>query len=327
MIRAHMGKFVITSVALVLVLSAPCASVTQAQTKPDHFWLAGRYDGNRVIIYFDAVRFGNTLPPNTPQLVEPVTGGFFLPVSLSASYLADFLKKPNAHRFALGEDYDVLIDGGAIRVKLTTLVGTEGDEGVGNDSYIGALATVIGECSLPFGTSGYYVVRPHQEPVCGSKAQPGHPIHFPTKFAKLIDEPVRFDVQTQIASLLTKRMMSVFYLADGHSPAFKVQPFRLSNGNLRYYATACWKSGDKSQRDFCLGAWLAPSPTLHILATEEEQQVSLPTILNVVDFGDGRTGIILANGGEDWGATDLVEYSDGLNAAHMRKLQSIAAGE
>jgi hypothetical protein len=185
MTRSLTGKFAILNVAsLALVLAGTSASA-QCQTKPDRVWLAGRYDGNRVIIYFDAVRFDDTLPPNAARIVDPVAGRFFQPVRLSASYLANFLKESD--RFALGEEYDVLIDGGAIRVKLTTLVGTEGDEGVGNDSYIGALATVIGKCSL-FGTRDYYVVRPHQEPVCGSPRPRGQPPKIRKQFATLVDD-------------------------------------------------------------------------------------------------------------------------------------------
>jgi rRNA maturation protein Nop10 len=313
------------------VLIAQCNSVS-GQTHPERFRLAGRYDGNRVIIYFDAVKFNKTVPPNAPRMVNPVAVGFFQPVELPASYIANFLKEPDAYRFALGEEYDVLTSSTAISVKLTTLVGTEGDEEVGNDSYIGALATVTGECPLPE-SNDYYAVRRHQEPVCGSKAQPGHPIRFSRKFATLVNEPVRFDVQTQIVSLLTQRMMSTAsdlqrHAAEGHSPAFAVQPFRVADGSLRYYATAQWKSGARPARsDFSLGAWIASGPTLRILAVEANQNVNLPRILNVANLGGGETGIILANGGEDSISTDLVEYRDGLDVAHMRTLQSIAAGE
>ncbi|MGH9736811.1 MAG: hypothetical protein ACRD8A_19750 [Candidatus Acidiferrales bacterium] len=303
-----------------------------AQTEREPFWIAGRYDGNRVIIYFDAVKFNNTVPANAPRIVDPVASGFFLPVELPTNYIANFLREPNAYRFDLGEEYDVLAGGDAISVKLTTLVGTEGDEGVGNDSYIGALATVVGECSL-FGTNEYYVVRRHRDPVCGSPRQAWPGGVFPTRFAELMHDPVRFDVQTQIVALLTQRMTSIAsepqrHAAEGHSPAFSVQPFRVADGSLRYYAIARWKSGaNPAPSDFSLGAWLVPAPTLRLLAVEANQNVDLPHILNVADLGGGRTGIILGNGGEDSASTDLVEYQDGLDVAHMRNLQSIAAGE
>jgi len=303
-----------------------------AQTPHDPFWIGGRYDGNRVIIYFDAVRFNNTVPANAPRIVDPVVSGFFLPVELPTDYIATFFREPNAYRFALGEEYDVLSGGDAISVKLTTLVGTEGDEGVGNDSYIGALATVVGECSL-FSTNGYYVVRPHRDPVCGSPRQAWPGGVFPTRFAEPMHDPVRFDVQTQIVALLTQRMISIAseqqrHAVEGLSPVFSVQAFRVADGSLRYYATAKWKSGAKPEPSgFSLGAWLTPTPALRILAVEANQNLDLPYLLNVADLGGGKTGMILGNGGEDSTSTDLVEYQDGVDAAHMRRLQSIAAGE
>ena len=156
---------------------------------------------------------------------------------------------------------------------------------------------------------------------------------FPTRFACLVHHPVRFDVQTQIVSLLTRRMMLIASdrqrrAAKGHSPAFAVQPFRVADGSLRYYAIARWKSRIKPMpSDFSLAAWLAPLRTLRVLAVEANQNMDLPQILNVVDLGGGRTGIILREGGEDSTSTDLVEYKDGADVAHMRTMQSIAAGE
>lgn len=303
-----------------------------AQTPREPFWIAGRYDGNRVIVYFDAVKFNNTVPADTLRITDPVASGFFMPVELPANYIATLLGEPNAYRFALGEEYDVLSGSDAISVTLTTLVGTEGDEGVGNDSYIGAIATVVGKCSL-FGTNGYYVVRRHRDPVCGSPRQAWPGGVFPTRFAELMHDPVRFDVQTQIVALLSQRMISIAseqqrHAAEGLSPVFSVQTFRVADGSLRYYATAKWRSGTKpGPSGFSLGAWLTPTPTLRVLAVEANQNVDLPYILNVADLGGRKTGMILSNGGEDSTSTDLVEYQDGVDAAHMPRLQSIAAGE
>jgi len=330
--KSFVGNLLILNVAgLILVLVLVCSPAAQSQTKPDRVWLAGRYDGNRVIIYFEAVKFGRKVPAGAPRIVDPVAFGFFLPVELSANYIASFLKGPDAHQFAIGDDYDVLSGGDAIRVKLTTLVGTEGDEEVGNDSYVGALATVVGKCPLLF-SGEYYVVRRHQEPVCGSPSSPGQPNQFPTRFAKLVDEPVRFDIQTQMVSLLTQKMMSIASdsqrrSTEGHSPAFNVQPFRVADGSLRYYATAQWKSGKESRPDFSIAAWLTPAPVLRTLAFKANQNENMPKVLNVVGLGGGRTGIIFANVGEDSYSTDLIEYHDGLDVKQMPVLQSIAAGE
>ena len=31
------------------------------EESPERFWLAGRYDGNRVVVYFDTVQFGGAM--------------------------------------------------------------------------------------------------------------------------------------------------------------------------------------------------------------------------------------------------------------------------
>ena len=54
---------------------------------------------------------------------------------------------------------------------------------------------------------------------------------------------------------------------------------------------------------------------------------ALPTLLNVVDLGGGKTGMIIGSNGEDGSSTDLLEYRDGVDLRHMRMLQSIGAGE
>lgn len=303
-----------------------------AQAESEHFWLAGRYDGNRVIIYFDAVKLNNTVPTNARRITDPVAPGFLMPVELPASYISRFQNHPDAAHFAIGEHYDVLTDGRAIEVTLTSLVGTEGDEQVGNDSYIGALAIITSKC--PIMDEMYFAVRPHRGPTCDSPRQAWPGGKFPTRFAEMLHEPVQFDVQTRIVSLLTQRMTSIAsaeqqHAAQSHSPEFTVQCFRLADGSLRYYATAQWKlSAQSTPSDLLVGAWLSPTPDLHILAIEKPNfDVSLPTILNVADLGGGKTGIILSTSAEDSNATVLVEYRDGLDLAHMPLLQSISAGE
>ena len=107
-----------------------------AQTPPERYWLAGRYDGNRVIVYFEGVKFKGTMPSSPHRLASPTAEGFFDPVQLPASYLAQFQKGPGAERFAVGDRYDLLVGYGKFAtVTLTTLVGSEMDEEVGNDCF------------------------------------------------------------------------------------------------------------------------------------------------------------------------------------------------
>lgn len=157
-------KFIVLRLApLLFGLLAVHSTPAFGQRAPERFWLAGRYDGNRVVVYFDAVKFEGTMSSNARKIADPVADAFFSPVELPASYIARFQKTPNAEHFAIGNRYDLLLGNGTIAtIKLTTLVGCETDEEVGNNSFIGALGTVEKKDSLVF-TKSYYAVRRHQE--------------------------------------------------------------------------------------------------------------------------------------------------------------------
>jgi len=315
-----------------------CHAALAQKKLAEQFWLAGRYDGNRVIVYFDAVQFHGTVPHTARRIADPAVGGFFMPMELPTSYVAQFLKAPDMERFALGDRYDLLLDSGQVAtVTLTKLVGTEADEEVGNNSFIGALATLENKDEPMYMESGgIFVIRRHR------KLPDGKPKSHPSLqavYAGLQNDPVRFDIQTKIVGLLTEHMGSTAK-ADhkptvaGMSPVLAVQAFHLANGKLRYYGRAVWNSGEgaNTKTVFAVSAWISPSPTLHILAVEERESPYdglgvLPGLYNVVDLGEGRTGIIVGRSGEDSNSTDLVEYRDGVDLRQMNILQSIAAGE
>jgi hypothetical protein len=320
---------------LALVLVAVCTPIL-AQTQPARFWVAGRYDGNRIVVYFDAVKLRGTIPPNAPKLAYPVAEGFFNPVELPKSYIAGFQKGSNAEYFSVSDQYDLLLgNGSTATVILTTLIGNQSDEQVGNDSWIGALATVNNQNDLLF-TKGYYALRRHQEPEASDPTRRPKPR---TLFASLRDEPVRFDIQTRIASLLSQRMKTMATGAQRRNaenipPTLEVEPFRVANGSLRYYARAEWRSGKEQhgKSTFVLGAWLTPMPRLQILAVETRTssydfEHELPKLLNVVDLGGDRTGIIVSISGDDGSSLCLVEYGDGVGLNHMRSLQTVGMGE
>lgn len=111
-----------------------------------------------------------------------------------------------------------------------------------------------------------------------------------------------------------------------------MQSFRLANGGLRHYARASWDSGKEpiGGSDAVLGAWLTPA--LQILAVETGTspygfESALPILLNVVDLGSGRTGLIVSVSGEDSLSLNLVEYRGGVSLNEMRTLQTIGAAE
>jgi hypothetical protein len=326
--------------ALLLGLMVMASTPAFGQKKPERFWLAGRYDGDRVVVYFDAVKFKGTMLPNSHKISVPVVSGFFDPVVVPASYIARFQTGANAEHFAIGDRYDLLPGNGTIAtIKLSTLVACETDEEVGNDSYVGALGTVEKKDSLVSAIE-YFAVRRHQEPQRdGAKARPKTTAEY-LKYASLKDEPIRFDIETRIVELLDQRMKLEATdierrVAGDVQPALKVQPFQVADGSLRYYVRAEWKSGKerKGASTYVLAAWITPLPTLRILAVEKRTSPydgiddGLASLLNVVDLGDGRTGIIVHIAGEDSTQLDLKEYRDGVNLHEMDTLQSISTGE
>jgi hypothetical protein len=330
--------------ALLFGLLLACNASGQGQNNPERLWIAGRYDGSRIIVYFNAVKFGGTIPANAKRLPYAVAEGFFQPVELPPSYLAGLKYGPSAEHFAIGDRYDLLLgNGGVATVTLTTLVGAETDEGVGNDSFVGALGSLDSNGrafdnrdALMFVKSNHYVLRPHVEPLAGAPRVRPVPRIQP---AGLADDPVAFNVQTRMASLLsqhwTAEATDLGRPQDARLPlAFKVQPFRIAGGNLRYYVRAEWKSGRERNgiATHVLAAWMAPLPTLHILGVEKRTssydglEGGDPSLLNVVDLGGGRTAIIVKIKREDSGYINLLVYRDG-NLTAMDRLQSVGMGE
>jgi hypothetical protein len=328
--------FGVAVVSILLPAQTPPSSSQPNDAPPERFWIAGRYDASRVIVYFDAVKFEDTLSTNSEELAPPVAGGFFRPVRVPESFAVRFQKGPSAEHFALGDKYDLLLDGGVVKtVTLTTLVGAETDEGIGNDSFLGAVATLSkDDIGFQFMTKDYYVLRRHHE-----SATNGHDKLSPvqTAYAYLEDSSVRFNIQTQIADLLTQRMQTLATEAarraiDRVSPYIEVKAFHLPDGSLRYYASAEWNPGMQATDDnsYSIAAWLSPKPTLHIIGIEPRTfgyQGDEPKLLNVIDLGGGKTGVIFFISAGESIETDLLEYRDGAVLKDMRMLQSIAFGE
>src|SRR5690348_17191100 len=107
--------------------------IALSQTRPERVWLAGRYDGTRIIVYFDAVHFNGTLPATAKKII-PTAGHFWEAVELPPTFVAPFQKNFTSEHFALGDHYDLMLEENHVAtVSLTTLIGCETDEGVGNN--------------------------------------------------------------------------------------------------------------------------------------------------------------------------------------------------
>jgi hypothetical protein len=321
----------LVALLLGIVSLQACILLAQPQPQPQRFWLAGRYDRTQIIIYFDAVKFNGALPATAKKLA-PEAARFFDSVGISSNFIEPFQKSPSSEHFAVGDQYDLILEEDHVAtVSLTTLIGCETDEEVGNDSFIGAIAT-LNENDLPYFRKEYYALRRHD----AGRQKPNAEI--PSVWVRMENEPVEFNVQSQIVALLTGRMNTLATNAqrqrdENSSLVFQVQAFRVSDGTLRYYARAFWKpEKDLDRTGFAIGAWLAPSPTVHILALEkricgyDDFECVVPSLLNVLNLG-GKAGLIIATRRDEYSGLALVEYSDGMDLTHMRILQSFGAGE
>ncbi|HTU47956.1 MAG TPA: hypothetical protein VMF91_23055 [Bryobacteraceae bacterium] len=317
------------SFALAAVIAGSVPSV--AQTPKPRLWLAGRYDGNRIIVFFDAVKFGGAVPRTARALPIPATFGFLFQDELPANYVAQFTRKAGVEQFRVGDRYDLLLgDGRVATATITTLVGYVSDDEGDDPSYIGALARVDGATTL-LGTRGYYVLERHD-----SSAEA---LREPGKAASLVEDPVRFDVQTQIAALLSERVGNAATAEEQRqikdiAPMLAVQAFRLADGELRYYARVEWRADNRlgGIPVLAMGAWIAPHPNLHIVAIERITSPyafpdDVPSLLNVIDLGGGETGIIADITGPGDNTLGLWEYQDGVDLNHMHLFQSLVMDE
>jgi hypothetical protein len=298
------------------------------QTGTERLWLAGRYDRTHFIVYFEAVHFNDTFPTDAKSIAPPIADGFFGPKALPRDVIARFQKDPKAERFDIGDRYDMLLDGGGVSsISLTALVGFKSDEFVGNDSYVGAIG-VVSAGDSPMLTKDYYAVRRH-----GGSADQGAAMTARSSSARLLRAAVAPSVTTAIASVLGERLNAPPTRAAAGGAAISIaraQGFTTTSGDLRYFVVGQSGSGKACKT---INAWITPAPVFQVVAAETivdgcngtlTQGLSL---LNVVDLGVGRTGLVILLRGGDGMALELVEYRDGFDLPHMRKWQSISFSE
>ena len=84
-----------------------CEAGSDTVSKRDQYWLAGRYDSDRVIVYFNPVKFGSPAPTNTTRIAPSVADGFFTPVALPGTVVSAIQRQAVAEPFRIGDRYDL----------------------------------------------------------------------------------------------------------------------------------------------------------------------------------------------------------------------------
>jgi hypothetical protein len=283
---------------------------------PDRIWLAGRYDRNRVLIYFDAVKLGGA-DPNARLLPSAAAEALFMqPRTVTArTRVALEQKYKGLEHLAVGDHYSLLLDAGRIAtVTIRQLVASDGDEYTGNDSYVGALATIAPD-DLKFFTGDYYAVR-RASTLTASRTK---------TFAHLIRSPVQPAVRTRIATLVRTGTSAE------RPPASidRLQELALSGGRHVYLANAASRS-----RTACaqFRFWLEAVPSLKVIAfnrsaCEPDREVEAARVLAVIEIGEGRTGLVVDSPGFDGRSLELTEYRDGEDLAATPTLWLISVAE
>ena len=275
-----------------------------ARDPQERFWIAARYDATQFVTYFEPVHFG-TLPTRDNQLVQPRTPDFFGPRPIAQADL-ERVRPVAGEPFKVGGRYDVLTaDGGTVPMVLTSLVKFHTDEGIGNDSYIGALGRVAAP-DLAKLRSNYVVVRRPDgpDPARGSRAG-------------LTEGTVPSAVAAKLLALV------------GGTKVIAAQPFTTAGGDGRQFVLATVGTGRDCRTRL---TWLTGQPESRVVGTED-----LPfcgstlyaglRLRAVVDMGYGRTGLVVVLQSEGGREVKLVEYRDGLKLGEMRVWQTISVGD
>ena len=104
----------------------------------------------------------------------------------------------------------------------------------------------------------------------------------------------------------------------------------MRDGIIRYFVWSDWRveTGPNYQSVLHFAAWISPTPTPHILAVEPKSNyLEKEQLLNVVDLGNGKTGVIVYIQGSASRGIELREYKDGSTLKGMRMIQAVGAGE
>lgn len=292
--------------------------VRQPRTTRDRIWLAGRYDSTHVIVYLDTVTLHDSLPTDTVRIRAPRVFGFFDPIGVSASDISAMLAR-NARayeRFTTGDRYDLLVGGGRMAVvTLTQPVAFLSDEGVGNNSYIGALAELSSKDLALLTPRDFYVVVPHE---------PSHHA-VPAGIVDTNASPTERAAVTRLLQPLRGKLAP-----GGRLSLVQTDRVRLASGESRWFVTAAYRAGERACTT--ITAWITPAPTLRLVSADTitcllDMPKDPPLLLNVVAIGPNRTALVVRMPNGDGTTTSVLEYRDGQTIRQMHELWTVAAGE
>ena len=320
------------------------ASAAPLCSRRDSLWLGGRVDSTRVAIYFDSISLRGSLPKNV-EISRTRTAGM-LPFAIVDSRYLDSLRPRPKRWFNVGDRFELLGGRGqTASARVTDFIVFPGDEGTGNSSYVGALATITS--ARPF--TAFHVVARRS----GGRARD-------SSAAGIVDQPLDSslarEVRDRIRAFLTDQPTEAIHprLPPG-TPAKEsaagrdrvaqlirrdaqtspltlddITAFRLANGEMRYYARARLVANDAACT--VVGAWLRPASPLRVTAGDArgcaaDLPKQIDALLNVVDVGEGHLVLIVETDLADGFELSLVEFRDGASVPQMCSIQSIGQSE
>jgi hypothetical protein len=297
-------------------------------------WIATRYDTTHVSAYFDILKPTTPFPKDAPKLPCTTTEqdplGTILTQVTSAQMATLQSFDPDGEKFKLGDQYKLLLGGGTwLPVTVTALTGIAGFDGgdtdPSSDTYIGALLAVAPSHLPKFKATGhdFFVL---ERPDAVLEPSPVQPSFTDWQSPLLVADFIGLILQPRLETMFR----GVGFELD-REPTIRLQAVQIGphTGSI-YFLNASWKAKlwrghvDYHAVALVAYAWAALAPAPHLISTPAtgtrgptEFQLD-QEVLNVVDLGGGRTGILFRDDAMYHWSVQLLEYS----ADHLRAINA-----
>jgi hypothetical protein len=242
---------------------------------PARTWLAFRADSNHVAVFFDVAPLRDTSAVRRLKTLAP----FDPTIELPESYAREMLSRTSGEHFGIGDRYELSLDSGhVVTASVTGFAGAMGMDT--NESYIGAIAVVPPEWVRYFTRDVYAAAR-------------SSTVAARSRRSAMLDTSVDAGTRSRIRASVQAAMVRDHPAVAKRSQLNRVeiQPFRLADGALRYYAVASW---GRDRNSSMLAAWIDDGFKVRKSACECPLRESYPDrIVNVVTLPDGRTGVVV----------------------------------